>query len=312
MASTIAIIGTGRVGTTTAYTLILQNLATHIILLDADKKRCTGESIDLSDSLAFSRCTSVSCGCYQDLSKADIIIIAAGQAQKDASQTRNELARNNKKIIASICAQFPPLQKHCSIIIVTNPVDLMTRVAQTQLPHHPRPQIFGTGTWLDTQRLRRIISDKTSVAPESVQAFVIGEHGDHQIVAWKHANIGGIPVKEWDIFPAEQEKIAEKTRTTVYEIIEKKQATFFGIASCLGDICSAIIFDEKRILPLSWSPSPTIPPLSQPVILGRRGIQQQLTIPLEAIEQKRLHESIKQLDSAWKDLVSETNGHSLI
>lgn len=308
MASTIAIIGTGRVGTTTAYALILQNLANHIILLDTDAKRCSGESIDLSDSLAFSRSSTISYGCYQDLTAADIIIITAGRAQKDENQSRTELAEDNKDIIESICAKLPEIKKSCSIIIVTNPVDLMTRVAKAALPSHPQTQIFGSGTWLDTQRLRRIIAQKAAVAPESVQAFVIGEHGDQQIVAWKHANIGGIPIEEWQINKTEQNKIAEKTRTTVYEIIEKKQATFFGIASCIADICSAIIFDEKRILPLSWASDATKTSISQPVILGKKGIEKQLSIPLENNEQKHLHKSIEQLDAMWKNLITKTGG----
>lgn len=305
MASTIAIIGTGRVGSTAAYSLILQNIAAEILLVDINKKRCHGEKLDLSDALAFSRTSSITQACYKDLTKADIIVITAGFAQKDADETRDELAKKNIAIITDICKQFPQLKKNCCILLVTNPVDIITRAVTELLSDHPINQIFGSGTWLDTQRVRRIIGRELFVAPESVDAFVIGEHGDHQVTLWQNTLIGGIPITNWGITKKQKEAIEEETRNSAYEIIEKKDATFFGIASCIADICSAIIFNQKKILPLSWNPNRGNVVQSVPVIIGTGGIEKQCTLTLSEIESKALIASMKHLENIWQKIWKE-------
>ncbi len=299
MACTIGIIGAGRVGSTIAYGLLENNLAARILLVDLNKEQCHGEELDLSDALAFSRTSSVKQVCFKDLETANIIIIAAGKAQSSAQENRNELIKTNQAIISDICHNLSNIPKSTIIILVTNPVDIITRVAMEALPNHPRNHIFGSGTWLDTQRLRRILGNTVNVAPESIQAFIIGEHGDNQIFAWQNATIGGIPLAAWNIEKNSLALIEEKTRSTVYEIIASKQATYFGIASCIVDICSAIIFDEHRILPLSWSQNPDEPPFSLPSIIGKDGIIKQYNLPLSEPEVNRLEESRKQLNATW-------------
>lgn len=285
--SKIAIIGAGSVGSTTAYALLLKNIAAEIILVDIDESRCHGEILDLSDACTASKIRS---GNAQDAAQADIIIIAAGKAQKPG-ETRLQLLEINKKIITDIFTTIKPINPAAIIIMVTNPVDPLTALAQSisGLPHH---QIFGTGTFLDTLRLRSAIAEKTSVARESIHAYVIGEHGDSQTIAWSSAEIAGTPITHFpNMLEQNFEAIADQVRNTAYDIIACKGSTHFGIATCVAALCQAIIFDEKRVIPLSTYIKSYNVVFSMPCILGEKGIEKIILIPLNDDEQKRLKKS---------------------
>lgn len=281
MSKNIAIIGTGNVGTTTAYTLILQNLVQKLILVDINQTKCKGELLDLSDTLAFSSCAHIQMGSLEDARKADIIIITAGIAQKPR-QSRRDLVATNKKIVSDIIKNLNPLSPETCIIVVTNPVDVLTTVAinLTTLPKH---QIMGSSTWLDTQRLRRIVGNKIGIAPESLDLFVIGEHGDAQYVSWRNA-------------PSIAEKFSEKekadieysTRNTVQEIICAKGVTCYGVAACVADVCRAIIFDEKRIIPVSTYVHGYDVCFGTPALIGRNGVEKIIDFKPNAVEQEVL------------------------
>lgn len=293
----IAIIGAGDVGTTTAYALILQNINAEIILADINEVRCRGEVLDLSDAVALCGQSQIRNGTSQDVQQADIIIIAAGARQKPG-QTRIELFDANKKVITEIINQIKPLNSHAILIMVSNPLDPLTLLAQ-KISGLPRNQVFGTGTFLDSQRLRQLISHKIGVNEKSIHAYILGEHGDTQFPAWSSAHIAGTPLSDF-IQNAEKDldAIAQAVKHKAYEIISCKGATFFGIATCVSAICRTILLDEKRITPLSCYVEKFGVCLSVPVVLGAHGIEQIIDIPMDEKEQKQLlfsAESIKAL-----------------
>jgi L-lactate dehydrogenase len=292
--SKIAIIGAGSVGTTTAYALMLKNIAAEIIMVDIDETRCKGEILDLSDVLSFCGSSSVRTGSAQEAGQADIIIIAAGKKQKPG-ESRIDLIDTNKKIIASIMGTIKPISPHAVIIMVTNPVDILTLCAQ-EYSGLPRNQVFGSGTLLDTLRAKGLIARELNVAEQSVQLFILGEHGDTQVPAWSTAQIGGIPIL--DTFTQKDlDLIAEKTRKKAYEIISCKGATFFGIASCIATMCEAILFNQKLIVPVSCFIERYTICLSMPAVLGQNGIEKIINIPLNQQEANKLDESAHYLSS---------------
>jgi len=295
----IAIIGIGHVGSTIAYALILQKITPEIILIDIDEMRCKGEILDLSDALSFDGTSSIKAGTTQDASQADIIIIAAGKPQTN-NMTRLELFETNKKIISQIIEQIQPINPNAIIIMVTNPVDLMTYHVQkiANLPHH---QVFGSGTLLDTQRLHFIIGAMFNISQESINAFIIGEHGDSQTVVWSCAQIGGIPIHDFpEITQNKLNDIAQIVKNKAYEIISCKGSTCYGIATGVAKICKAIIFDQKLVLPLSVYNNEFDMYLSMPATIGENGIEKILTISLNKEEQEQLQLSAQQLRSYVK------------
>lgn len=293
----ISIFGAGTVGSTITYALLLKNVTAEIKLIDIDETRCRGEILDLSDALAFCGPSKIESGTPKDAQESDIIIIAAGKGQKP-NEDRIRLYEKNKKIITTIMNSIRPIKQDAIVIMVTNPLDLLTFDAQ-KLSNLPRSQIFGTGTFLDTQRLRNVLSKKLHIAEQSIHAYILGEHGDTQFPAWSCAYVAGIPITSFKQLDAKElEKIAQKTQDKVYEIISCKGATYWGIATAVAAICRTIIFDQKRVTPLSIYLDQFDVCLSMPVVLGRNGIEEILDIPLSDSEQKQLAlsaESLKKL-----------------
>lgn len=290
----IAIIGAGSVGTTTAYALILQNIDAEIILADINEVRCHGEVLDLSDARALYGQPQVRTGTAHDVRQADIIIIAAGLRQKP-EQARRELFDANKKVVIDIIEQIKPLQTHAIIIMVSNPLDALTMVAQ-KISGLPRNQVFGTGTFLDSQRLRELVSGRIGINEKSIHAYILGEHGDTQFPAWSTARIAGKPLLDYiQCSEKDLDDIAHAVKNKAYEIISCKGATFFGIAACVSAICRTILADEKRVTPLSCYIEKFDVCLSMPVVLGARGIEQILDVPLNAKEEQQLVDSAQSI-----------------
>lgn len=300
MNNKIAIIGAGNVGSTIAYTLMLNNTVSELLLVDIDTKKCQGQVDDLADALAFSRTTFIRQGNFNDAGQADIAIISAGLCQKPG-QSRLELAAANAKIVRSIIEQMKPLRDDLVIIIVTNPVDIMTYVAQ-QTTNLPRNQLFGSGTFLDTQRLRGYLAQELTIAEQSIHAYVLGEHGDSQFVAWSGATIAGIPLNEFKQIQNKLVELEKKTATKVYDIIECKGSTYFGIAACVSALCTTILFNEHRVAPVSWYQEKFNVCLSLPAIMGKKGIEEILKIQLDEQEQEKLALSAENLRNIIKRL----------
>ena len=291
--SKIAIIGTGTVGSTIAYALILKNLPVNIALIDIDEARCRGEVLDLSDAEGFCKSGSIFHGSIKDVNAADIIIIAAGKKQ-EIGQTREELLKANHATIKSICSKIKP-KKTALLIMVTNPVDLMTYFAQ-KYTNLKKEQIFGSGTFIDTQRLRLLVAKKLDIAEQSIHAYILGEHGDSQFPAWSCAYIGGIPLLDFkQLSKTILKNIENQTRDKAYEIIACKGATFYGIGTCVAILCRTILYDQKRVTPVScWIPEYKVC-MSMPVVLGKDGVGNILPIPLTQKEKSLLNNSAKKL-----------------
>lgn len=285
--SKIAIIGAGRVGTTTAYALMLNNAASEIILVDCDQERCEGEILDLADVLAFSAATTINKGTYKDAAQADIIIISAGRAQQPG-ESRTELIKTNAAVIQSIMTELQPINPQAIVLVITNPVDLMTlqTFRYAQLPAH---QVIGSGTLLDSKRLQGLIARTLGIAEESVEAYILGEHGDTQFPVWSAAQISGVPLSHWvEITPELQDILATKARERAYAIITYKGSTYYGIATCVSFICQSILFDQKRVLPISVYDKENDLYYSMPAVIGAQGVERTIESKLNNDEQQQL------------------------
>lgn len=301
--STIAIIGTGTVGSTIAYTLILRNITSKIILIDNNDTKCTGELLDLSDTLSFSSTSKIIKGTLEQAGQADITIITAGIPQKPG-QSRLDLLKTNYEIIRTIIEGMKPLKKDLIIIVVTNPVDILTYYAQA-IAGLPKNQIFGSGTFLDTQRLKELISKETMIAPQSINLSIIGEHGDSQVVVWSSSTIDGIPISQFPGLSADTfTKMADIAKHKAYEIIACKGSTAFGIAACVADYCQNILFDTKKIIPISCYIKDFDVCMSMPAVIGQLGIENIILPPLNDTEKKNLQKSATLLKS-YRDEVTK-------
>lgn len=303
--TTIAIIGAGNVGAATAYTLAVKNLAAEIILIDINEKKETGEVMDIDDALSFVETGTVRRGNFSDAAHASIIIITAGARQKEG-QTRLDLLQTNKRILTSIFSAIGRIRADGIVMMVSNPVDILTYLAE-RMSGLPAGRIFGTGTALDTARLRVHVGSVLGVSPHSVDGFVLGEHGDSEWVSWSTMAVGGIPATRIQKLNASTKKrIAERVKKEAYEIIDRKGATFYGIASTISDIVESIIFDQKKIIPVStrlyrWNGVSGVC-LGAPAVIGRNGVERLWPLALEAAEKKALHNSAKTLKTFLKQL----------
>lgn len=299
--SKVAIIGVGAVGSTIAYTLLMRNLASTIILVDTAQKKCRGEVLDLSDALMFSESNDVRVGTLTDAAQADIVIIAAGVPQK-TGQPRSELLETNHMIVRSIIQGMGALRPDCIIIVVTNPVDVLTFLVQ-KISGLPRGQVFGSGTLLDTDRLRRCVGASIDVDPRSLDLFVLGEHGESQFVAWSTAAVAGVPLAKFPGFSREScAAFADVARKRVYEIIECKGATAFGVAACVASYCADIIFDTQRVVPVSCYIERYDLCMSMPAVIGTAGVEKVLMPSLNSEEQHFCDASAAALRSDYETI----------
>lgn len=303
--SKIAIIGAGRVGSTFAYAASLRNIAAEIVLVDINKNLCRGEVLDLGHGLAHVDSGFIYEGTLKDAAKADIIVIAAGAAQKPG-QTRLELARTNTSILKGILKKMGRLNKAAILIIVTNPVDILAYVAQRHC-NLPPSHVFGSGTNLDTARFQYLISRHFKVDPRSVNAFIIGEHGDSELAVWSSANIAGVPLKKLPNYSASKmRQCFEHTRGAANEIIRLKGATYYAIGMALVEICTAILKDQNLVLPVSvlmrghYDINNVC--LSVPVVIGRDGAEKIITVPLSATEKRQLKKSATVLKNILRQI----------
>ncbi|MBI5389187.1 L-lactate dehydrogenase [Candidatus Woesearchaeota archaeon] len=291
----VAIVGTGFVGATAAYALCIDGIASEIALIDMDKKRAEGEALDLIHGTLFTSNTKITYGNTYRLCKgADIIVITAGAHQKEG-ETRLDLVKKNASILQQIIAGITANNHQGIIIIVSNPLDVLTSLA-LQWSGFPKERVFGTGTMLDTARFRHYLSEYYEVNPSSVHAYILGEHGDSEFPAWSCAHVGGVPLKSFERYnPKELSKIAEKTRNAAYEIIAKKGATYYAIGLVITKLVRTILTDQRHVLPVScllenYYAINNIC-LSIPAVIGRQGILKKIKIPLNKKEQQQLKRS---------------------
>ena len=306
----VAVIGCGFVGSACAFTLMQHSLYSEMVLIDVDRSRAEGEAMDISHGLLFAKPMNIYAGGYDDLADASMIIITAGANQKPG-ETRLDLVRKNTKILLSVLAEIEKRNYRGNILIVSNPVDILTRVAQRHSAL-PEERIFGSGTVLDTARLKYLLGEHLSVDSRSVHAFIIGEHGDSEIPVWSSSNVSGVPLHDFCEMRGYYDhdnamlEIGESVKNSAYAIIERKGATYYGIAMAVLRICEAVVRDDKSILPVSAALHGEFSiegaTLSVPAILGKNGVEKIVPISLSESELTRLRYSADMLKSVFEDL----------
>ena len=251
----IAIVGIGNVGATFAYALLLSGLASEIILIDANPNKAEGEAMDLNHAVPFAHPTRIRSGTYQDCRGAAITVVTAGTNQK-TGETRLDLVQRNVQIFKTIIPQIVTNNPDGLLLIASNPVDVLS-YASWKITGLSSERIIGSGTILDTARFRYLLSEHAGVDPRSVHAFIIGEHGDSEVPIWSLANIGGMNLQDYckanciSYNPEVWEDIFNQTRDAAYQIIQRKGATFYAIASGLVSIVAAILRNQNTVLSVS-------------------------------------------------------------
>ena len=298
-----AIIGCGNVGATTAYSLVLDRTFSEIVLIDINSKKAAGEAADLNHGLPFIAPMSIYAGDYSDLSDASIIIITAGANQRPG-QSRTDLVRENVKIFNTIVENIIKYNTDAILLVVTNPVDILTYVTWKQ-SGFPAERVIGSGTVLDTARLKYLAGQYLEVDNRNIHSFIIGEHGDSELAVWSCATVSGIPLKEFcrsSCLNCGMEKLHEMyndVKNSAYDIIEAKGATYYAIAEAVRRIVDAIVHDEDSVLPVSslindhYGLNDVC--LGVPSVVGRTGIKRILDLPLDETEYKALHQSANKM-----------------
>ncbi|MDH5597248.1 MAG: L-lactate dehydrogenase, partial [Candidatus Peregrinibacteria bacterium] len=272
-----------------------------LILVDVSEEREMGEVMDLSHGLIGTETGSVKGGDFRDCGDVDIVVITAGAAQKPG-ETRLDLVSKNIKILKSIIKKMGKLRPDTVVILVSNPVDILTYVAKNTIKL-PKGQIFGTGTSLDTSRLRFMVSEKLGVNLHNVHGYVLGEHGDSEFVAWSIANVSGMPMKHV-LTSKQMQDIEHRTMRAAYEIIQRKRATYYGIGVVITELCEAVLHDKKMVLPVSTIPGSAYGisdmSIGVPAVIGRGGVEKVWKVPLSLSEKNKLRKSASLLKKTLK------------
>lgn len=292
----VAVVGCGFVGSSSAFALMQSGLFSEIALVDVNREKAEGEALDISHGVPFVGQVKVYAADYADIMDAAIVVVTAGAAQKPG-ETRLDLVNKNIRIFQSILPEFKKRNYGGILLVVSNPVDILT-LAALELSGLPEQRVIGSGTVLDTARLKTALGEHLDVDSRSVHSFIIGEHGDSEMVAWSSTNVSGIPLNDFcemrGHFSHDEamERIADEVRNSAYEIIAKKHATCYGIAMSVVRICKAIVMNEHSILPVSTMMHGEYGVdgicLSMPVIVGEEGAGVHVPLVLNDEEQEKL------------------------
>lgn len=294
----VVIIGVGMVGMSYAYALLNQNICDELVLVDINKERARGEAMDLSHGLPFAPSSmKIRSGEYADCADADLVVICAGAPQEEG-ETRRDLLLKNYKVFKSIVEPVVTSGFNGVFLIASNPVDIMTQVVYT-LSGFPANRVLGSGTTLDSARLRHMMSDYFKVNPRNVHAYVIGEHGDSEFVAWSNATISVNPLSELEErYPhlmEDMHKIAVDVKESAYEIIKAKRATYYGIGMVLARLTRAILFDENSIFTVSTYLKGEYGEqgiyVGVPSVVNHNGVREVLQMKLNDEEQEKFRQS---------------------
>jgi L-lactate dehydrogenase len=311
-ASKVGVVGTGLVGSSFAYALMIRGIATELVLVDAQNEKAIGEMMDFNHGLSFTTPMKISAGGFEDLTGAHVVVIAAGASQKP-EETRLDLLARNASIFRSIVPQIVRHNPDGILLIATNPVDILTYVSLCE-SHLPSSRVVGSGTILDTSRFRFLLGQYYGVDARSVHAYIIGEHGDSEIPLWSLANIGGVRLQEFAPMknrPYNQEEMNQLfigVRDAAYEIIKRKGATYYAIGLGLLSIVEAILGDFRTVLSVStlmtghYGVSDMC--LSLPCVVGENGIEEILTLNLSEGEEQGFRASAGKLKSTLSLLQS--------
>ena len=306
----IVLIGTGMVGMSYAYALLNQNLCDELVLIDINKKRAEGEGMDLNHGVAFSGGNmEIYAGEYTDCCNADLVVLTAGLPQKEG-QNRLDLLKENRKIFERILQSVLENGFHGIFLVATNPVDIMTRIVY-EISDFPPEKVIGTGTALDTARLRYLLGEKFMIDPRNMHAYVMGEHGDSEFVPWSQAMMTTKPI--FDLCGEtegchfqELLELEEEVRMAAYKIIEAKKATYYGIGMAMARITKAIFGNEYSVLTVSAHLQGEYGEngiyIGIPCVVNRMGIQRIVELPLGSEEKQRLHSSCETLENTYREI----------
>ena len=314
MSSKITIIGAGSVGSTIAYTLSSQDIASEIVLIDINKQKAEGEVLDIIQGTCFRDPISIIAGDYEDAKDSDIVIITSGIARKPG-QTRLELTQTNVNILKSITPEIVKAAPNALYLIVSNPVDIMTYVF-TKISGLPENQILGSGTILDSARLRCGLSEHFQIAQSNIHAYVFGEHGDTSFIPWSGAYISGVSVDEYyelekklgkDIEPIDKEAMLQYVQKSGGEIISKKGATFYAVSSSVCKLCSLLVASSESISTVSTMMHGEYGIedvcLSTLTLVGPNGVQGKVPMRMTKTEIEQLKKSA----DALKEIIAQIN-----
>lgn len=305
-----AIIGCGNVGASIAFRFLQQGLFSRLVLLDANRAKAEGEAMDLSDGLPYGAATEIVPGNYDDLADCALVVITAGAGQKPG-ETRLDLMHKNTDILRSIMQEITARDFGGILLMVSNPVDVLTYAAW-KLSGYSRRRVIGSGTVLDTGRLKQLLGEELSVDSRNVHAFILGEHGDSELAVWSGANVSGVDLDQFcrlrgkELRRDRMDRLYREVRDSAYAIIQRKGATYYGIAMAVGRIAESIVKDEHAVLPISVVLEGQYGleglALSIPSVVGGNGLEEVLEVPLSRGESEALRASARQLKLAISEL----------
>ncbi|HVH42204.1 MAG TPA: L-lactate dehydrogenase [Labilithrix sp.] len=304
----VAVVGTGSVGVAAAYSLFLRRTASELLLVDKDVAKAEGHAMDLMHGQALVGHVQVRSARLDELGDAQVVVVTAGKSQK-RGETRLDLLRRNAEVIREVIADLDRHAPEALIVIATNPVDILTWLAQNS-SSRSSGLVIGTGTTLDSARFRMLVADAFGVSPRSVHGYVLGEHGDSQVAVWSQTAIGGMrlddgPIEGHLLDATARKQIADATRNAAREIIERKGHTDLAIGTVIGHLVEAALTDERAVQPLSVTLDGEYGLrdvcLSIPCVLGRDGVVARITPKLSDVELEALHASARVLRAAAED-----------
>ncbi|WP_315906176.1 L-lactate dehydrogenase [Priestia koreensis] len=304
----VAVIGTGFVGSSYAFSLVNQGLVNELVLIDANKEKALGEALDMNHAVPFGNPLTISAGDYEDCKDADVVVITAG-ANQAPGETRLDLSEKNIDIFKKIVPAIMESGFSGILMVATNPVDILSYVTW-QLSGLPKERVIGSGTILDTARFRYLLSDYFHIDPRNVHAYIIGEHGDTELPVWSHAQIGGVPIQQFlngveaPLHP-DMQQLFVNVRDAAYQIINRKGATYYGIAMGLVRLTRAILNNEQSILTVSTLLEGQYGIdnvyIGVPAVINKDGIQRIIELSLSEKEHAQLLHSADTLKSRYPE-----------
>lgn len=301
----ISVIGAGFVGSATTFTLMESGIASHIVLVDVNKEKAEGEVMDIAHGAAFVKSVEMKAGTYKDTADSDLVVITAGAGQKPG-ETRLDLIGKNVAIFKTIIPEVVRYSPNAILLVVANPVDILTYIAY-KLSGLPSNRVLGSGTVLDSSRLRHALAEEFDIDAKNVHAHILGEHGDSEFPMWSSALVGSVTIKEYCHrekidFESMKERISHQVRNSAYEIIHRKGYTNYAIALAVREICETILRDSKSVLSVSTYDSIQDVYYSTPTVLGKNGKIKKLLPELSKEEKELLKSSISVLRESIKEI----------
>lgn len=313
----VGIVGSGMVGATAAYAMVMRGVGREVVLVDKNAARAGAEAADIRHAVPFAHAHDVRAGDYADLAGARVVVLCAGVGQKPG-ETRLSLLQRNAAVFADVVPAVLKAAPDAVLIVATNPVDVMTHLAARIATGAgiPAGRVLGSGTTLDTARFRSLLGDRCGVDPHHVHGYVIGEHGDSEVLTWSLVTVGGMPLDEFarlrgaDLSDPVRREIDEKVRKAAYTIIAGKGATYYGVGSALTRVVESVLHDQRSVLTVC-TPAADVAgvadvTVSLPRLVGRAGVTETFPLPLSADEQAKLRASAAIIRQA----LDELGGHA--